>query len=193
MILFFFVTSRLFLFFLIFSVFSSLQAASVDTAVYNSFQSVSSDSSVLISSSGSFSFDGNNDLLSFVLVDFLPSSGGGPGPSTEPFFVGTPKILGSILNYPNPFRLDSGTEIGFYLQIPTLYESLTIRLFNMLGHEMTRFVVLTSQVREASGYYRVPLNRSVIGMDLPAGGYFYLIFYNDVQFLGKGKLAILPE
>ncbi len=111
--------------------------------------------------------------------------------AVTPVFLGPPKIIGSLLNYPNPFYLNTGTDIGFKLQIPTVLERLTVKVYNMLGHKVADYSVFTQNLVTVNGFYRIPFNEALVGQ-LPAGGYYYLVFYDGKQFLGKGKMVVLP-
>ena len=100
-----------------------------------------------------------------------------------------PAMIGSPLNYPNPFRMSEGTNIGYMLNSNMDVE---IRIYSMSGYLITQ-KMLTAGADEGAkaGYNRIPIDFLLEGTRLPAGIYFYLILYKG-DVIGKEKLAVWP-
>ncbi len=102
------------------------------------------------------------------------------------------KLIGKPLNYPNPFTIDQGTEIGMMLESKSDFE---IYIFNMLGHKVAQKVVkgetLVGELKPEGIYCKVKIEKSDIPGYVSPGGYFYLIV-KDKTIMAKGKMAILP-
>ncbi len=106
--------------------------------------------------------------------------------------VVAPGVIGVPLNYPNPFRLATGTELGYYL---TKNLEITLRIYDMRGRMILEntFPAGSEGGKGAQlGYNRVSLTRSSFNnQDLSSGVYFYFIIYNSA-ILSRGKMAIIP-
>ncbi len=103
---------------------------------------------------------------------------------------GSTLLVARPLNYPNPFKLSTGTYIGYYLNQNA---DIDLRIYRSSGAEVFR-IALKSGVDNGAkaGYNKVTLNRSIIGNSLSAGIYPYLLI-SDRKVIGKGKLAVEPE
>jgi len=104
----------------------------------------------------------------------------------EPF-----QVRGRVLNYPNPFTMDEGTTIGYYL---SKQMDVTLKIYDMYGAE------IFSEDYEAGsegglapyeGYNRIPITKASFGgQELRTGVYIYMII-NDGTVLSKGKMAVI--
>jgi len=94
------------------------------------------------------------------------------------------------LNAPNPFKLNEGSMLGYYLNTAA---DIELRAYKSSGNEVFRTTFI-KDVHEGAkaGYNRVMLSRNMFGQDLSAGIYPYLLI-SDGKVVGKGKLAINPE
>lgn len=101
-----------------------------------------------------------------------------------------PKIIGLLLNYPNPvrFRSDQMTRLGYELNQDLDVE---IHLYTMMGRRLYKTTIEAGDEGGKQGYNRVPITESDIGQSLPAGIYFYVVVHNG-KILGKGKMAVQP-
>ena len=93
------------------------------------------------------------------------------------------------LNYPNPFRLKTGTTIGYKLTQDT---DIKIEIYNAFGHKiLTKNIKAGANGGSATEYNRISISYSDFNYDLPAGPYFYTIISGG-ELLGNGKMAIIP-
>jgi len=100
-----------------------------------------------------------------------------------------PGIVGEMLNFPNPFRLTTGTTIGYELTMPMDTE---IRIYNLTGYPVAEQIFSAGLVQGSfGGYNRVSIQDVLQGAHLPAGVYIYLLIHNG-QVLAKEKMAVLP-
>lgn len=96
-----------------------------------------------------------------------------------------------VYNFPNPFRVKSGTTIGYTLSKDMHIE---LRVYNIFGH-------LIYQEDFASGenggngtpeYNRIEFNDDIVnGRYVPSGVYFFILVHQG-EVIGKGKMAIIP-
>ncbi|NBV41504.1 hypothetical protein EBR96_01880 [bacterium] len=101
----------------------------------------------------------------------------------------TALLQGDIVNFPNPFRMSTGTHIGYWLNQDADVE---LRFYTSAGVEVYRSVISAGTVSGGSaGYNKVPLNESIVGKTWSAGIYYYLLM-NNGKVIGKGKLAVKP-
>jgi hypothetical protein len=98
-------------------------------------------------------------------------------------------ITGEPLNYPNPFKIRSGTTIGYTL---TQDSNVQIDIYNAFGYKiLTKHIESGANGASATQYNRVPITYQDFNYDLPAGPYFYTILANNT-LLAKGRMAIIP-
>lgn len=91
------------------------------------------------------------------------------------------KLLSQPLFYPSPFRVISGTTLGYRINRDALVE---LRVFDIRGYELFR------EVHNAYlGYNKI--SYSSAQFHFPAGVYLFLIF-SQGNLLGSGKFAVLP-
>ena len=93
------------------------------------------------------------------------------------------RIMGKALFYPSPFNINTGTSLGFEINNK---EILELRLYDVRGNEIFRKILNC-----VPGWNSFPFNKTVLGKDMPADVYFFLIILNN-KILGKGKFATLP-
>ena len=95
------------------------------------------------------------------------------------------EITQDALFYPNPFRLDDGSTIGYRLNKSANVE---LRIYDLQGME-----IFSTLFESELGYNKEVFDKDLLGhSELPAGVYFYLMLDEDESILGKGKFAVLP-
>jgi len=94
------------------------------------------------------------------------------------------------LNFPNPFKLRTGTSIGYWMNADS---DIELRIYTATGMEVFR-KAMTGGVDQGglSGYNKITINQDVIGSDLPSGVYPYVLI-NKSKVVGKGRLVIRPN
>lgn len=101
------------------------------------------------------------------------------------------QVRGRILNYPNPFTMDEGTIVGYYLSKAM---DVTLKIYDMYGAEIYSEDFKAGEnggYAPDDGYNRIPLDRTSFGgHELTTGVYIYLLLY-DGDVLGKGKMAVI--
>ena len=101
------------------------------------------------------------------------------------------RIIGKVLNWPNPFRLENGTIIGYELS-NTADPGIDFYLYDMLGHQIFHKFIEKDQNGAKKGYHPFDFDIHVLGgYELSSAIYFYYIIFNE-KILGHGKMAILP-
>ena len=99
-----------------------------------------------------------------------------------------PKVKGEVVAYPNPFRLDSGTSLGYDLSKPM---DITIQIYDIFGMMVYEKHFLNGHEGAQIGYNRVSISKNDFnGYSLPVSVYFCLIIHNS-KVLGKTKLAVV--
>jgi hypothetical protein len=101
-----------------------------------------------------------------------------------------PELVGSPLNYPNPFSLAAGSKIGYMLTAPM---DIEIKIYSINGYLMAskQLYAITLDEGAHAGYNRVEILDILEGETLPAGIYLYLLIHNG-KVIGKEKMAVLP-
>ena len=98
-------------------------------------------------------------------------------------------VIGKVLNYPNPFQLDSGTEIGYELSEDM---DISIQFYDIFGKKVTTKYISKGDNGGKKGPQLVAISKSDFNnQSLSASVYFYYLI-NNGNVLGKGKMAILP-
>lgn len=95
-----------------------------------------------------------------------------------------PKIIGKLLNYPNPFRRNEGTTIGYWLNGDF---NTTLKIYNMLGHELLKQSFYAGESGGKSGLNKI--KPDIDFKELAKGVYIYIILQGD-KVLAKGKMGI---
>ncbi len=103
------------------------------------------------------------------------------------------RMVGNLLNFPNPFQLKNGTTIRYQLNQDAAIE---IRIYDQFANEILRetyafgtnggkgnLLNFTNSIELKQESFNTP--------NVPAGIYFYTIL-NEGKVLGKGKMAIVP-
>lgn len=119
-------------------------------------------------------------------VNFTNVLSGGPTSN-----VGTaPIVTKSPFFYPSPFKLSTGSLLGYELDRDGDVE---IRIFNMRADEVFRQFYPSGTVPGgAAGYNKVPFDATILGHNqLPSGPYFFVLM-NAGQVIAKGKFLLLP-
>ena len=99
------------------------------------------------------------------------------------------KIEGAVLNYPNPFRQISGSEIGYRLSKNV---DIDIVIYDMLSNEIFKGSYASGSPGGKKGLNRLGIDEYTFGdQELSAGIYFYYIRHEG-EILGKGKFAVIP-
>ncbi len=94
------------------------------------------------------------------------------------------------LNFPNPFKLTTGTSIGYWLNNAA---DIELRIYTATGSEVFRKSLVSGVDDGAkSGYNKVPISRDIIGTDLPSGVYPYILISNS-KVVGKGRFVVRPQ
>jgi hypothetical protein len=101
------------------------------------------------------------------------------------------QVRGRVLNYPNPFTMEEGTMVGYYLSNAL---NVTLKIFDMYGAEIFSEDYESGSnggLAPLDGYNRIFLDRSSFGgQDLKTGVYIFVIMNGD-EILSKGKMAVI--
>jgi len=103
------------------------------------------------------------------------------------------RMVGNLLNFPNPFQLKNGTTIRYQLNQDAAIE---IRIYDQFANEILRETYAFGTNGGKSNLLNftnsIELKRESFNTpNVPAGIYFYTIL-NEGKVLGKGKMAIVP-
>ena len=99
------------------------------------------------------------------------------------------KLVGPLVNYPNPFSYSNGqTSIGYRL---TTEAYLTLKIYT-LGGQQIYTKEITPADYGAARYNKIPFSRSVLGGEsLPPGVYLYVLLHEG-KLLAKNRMVVLP-
>lgn len=98
-------------------------------------------------------------------------------------------IVGEVLNYPNPFRISEGTQIGYRLNRSA---HITFQLYSMTGYLLYEKDYSSAEEGGRYKYNRISFTPNDYAVDFAPGVYVYLILTDDRRILGKGKMVLLP-
>lgn len=99
-----------------------------------------------------------------------------------------PQILGEIHNYPNPFRLVSGSTLGYELNRDV---DIDLYIYDARGYLVVHRTFLAGQNGgSGASYNRIPINKALFNYQNVSSGIYFYYIANDKEVLGKGKLAI---
>ena len=99
-------------------------------------------------------------------------------------------ITGDILFYPNPFRLQTGARLQYFLNKP---ENIHIFIYDMLGHKIFMRSFIEGMKGAQYGSNALILDAAVFNhYNASAGVYFLYIFDDANRMIGKTKFAIIP-
>lgn len=108
-------------------------------------------------------------------------------------FVDVPlEIVGKKpMNYPNPFKSNASTIIGYELNKAA---DVQIKFFNVFGVNISTLDINKHDEGGKFGYNRIPISATTFsGTYLSAGPYYYLIFNQENNsLLGKGSMVVRP-
>ena len=99
------------------------------------------------------------------------------------------KVMGKLLNYPNPFSISKGqTEIGYRL---TTEAYLTLNIYSLSGH-LVYSQAITPSDYGAAQYNKIPISKTVLsGSWLTPGVYIYVLVHEG-KVLAKNRMVIVP-
>lgn len=143
-----------------------------------------------VSNSKPITITSGTSALEISNVGWRETGGGGSnviltGPSNPTSSEGL-----SPLFYPNPFKLSTGSELGYHLSRNT---SVTLKIYDILGNEFFSKTYPSGEKGGSLGYNKVPFNTAVLGHShMPVGVYFYILLDDGSSVIGKGKFALLP-
>jgi hypothetical protein len=98
-------------------------------------------------------------------------------------------ISKEVLNYPNPFRLETGTTIYYTL---SSNEDITISFYGPRGDKIKELSFTSSTNGGASGKNKVFIDRTSFDTYLPSSIYFYLIQDSAGKVIGQSQMGVLP-
>jgi hypothetical protein len=99
------------------------------------------------------------------------------------------EVVGKALCYPNPFRQETGTQLGYRL---SKNMNVQIHLYDMLANLVIKKDFNKGALGARKGYNKVDINLNTLdGHFLSAGVYFYLLI-NNSEVLSRGKMAVIP-
>jgi hypothetical protein len=99
------------------------------------------------------------------------------------------KMIGKLLNYPNPFSLSTGqTEIAYRL---TTTGYLTLKIYTLTGQLIYTQEITPSDYGGAK-YNKIPISRATLGGDwVPPGVYLYVLVHEG-KVLARNRMVIAP-
>ena len=104
--------------------------------------------------------------------------------------TGGPRIIGQVLNYPNPFKASEGTTIGYYLSenMP-----VTLHVYDLTGSRIYdhTYPAGSDQGTGGSDFFNEITLNTFSHRQLPSGIYYYVLMTGE-SILGRGKMAVLP-
>jgi len=103
---------------------------------------------------------------------------------------GAVQIIGTPLNYPNPFKPMSGdtTKIQYTLSADA---SIILIIYDISGHEIKRFVAGAGQEGGKAGVNNVSWTGKTIFGDTASNGMFVYKIISGGKVIGTGKLVVL--
>lgn len=94
----------------------------------------------------------------------------------------TAQLSGKAFAFPSPAE-NGETEIGF--RVVNAVMDIELSLYNAYG---TKLYSISDQY--AIGYNRIPINKDVIGFELPVGVYYFVLSSN-AEVLAKNKFGVV--
>lgn len=99
-------------------------------------------------------------------------------------------ISGDILFYPNPFRLQTGARLQYWLNEPA---NIHIFIYDMFGHQIFKRSFIKGMKGARYKLNTLILDAAVFNYyNVSAGVYFLYIFDDENKMIGKTKFAIIP-
>lgn len=74
--------------------------------------------------------------------------------------LGGSKFTGSLLNYPNPFSMRTGTRIGYQLTGPM---DIELRIFTQTGYQVYKTIFLSTEEGGLGKYNHITINTATLG------------------------------
>ncbi len=100
-----------------------------------------------------------------------------------------PLFTGKILNFPNPFSMKTGTQIGYQLNHPTTIE---LRIYSISGYLFFQKIYLSTEEGGMAKYNHITIDASTLsGAWLSPGVYIYAIL-SEGKVLAKNKMVVTP-
>jgi len=98
-------------------------------------------------------------------------------------------VIGKALVYPNPFRQETGSRLGYRL---SKNMDLEVHVYDMMANLILKKTFRKGSVGARKGYNKVNVDlKTWDNFFLSAGVYFYVLI-NDDNVLAKGKMAVIP-
>lgn len=99
------------------------------------------------------------------------------------------EVIGKALVYPNPFRQETGSKLGYRL---SKNMDLEVHVYDMMANLILKKTFKKGSVGGRKGYNKVNVDLETWdNFYLSAGVYFYLLI-NEDHVLAKGKMAVIP-
>jgi hypothetical protein len=98
-------------------------------------------------------------------------------------------VQGKVLNYPNPFKSDRGTTVGYVLSKSMDVE---LKIFDMMGNLLTSIEKPAGALGGLRGLNKIAVNSQNFGGTLLSAGVYFYLLMSDGKILGKGKMAVIP-
>jgi len=98
-------------------------------------------------------------------------------------------IEGKLLNYPNPFKSDRGTTVGYVLSKSMDVE---LKVFDMMGNLITSIERPAGSFGGLRGLNKISISSYNFGGTLLSAGVYFYLLMNQGKVLGKGKMAVIP-
>lgn len=93
------------------------------------------------------------------------------------------------LTFPNPFRFNTGAQIGYTLPRDMAIE---LKLFSMTGRSLASHTFSPGFEGGKSGYNRIPITTSLFDGTTPSAGvYFYLLLCQG-KVIARERMVIIP-
>ena len=102
------------------------------------------------------------------------------------------RIIGNVLNYPNPVKKGANTFIGYKLSTAMPIEIL---IYDSTGYLIFKTNFSSNQLNASKGegfYNKVNLRNAGFNTENFSTGIYFYIVLSEGKVLGKGKLAIIP-
>ena len=100
------------------------------------------------------------------------------------------KLGSDILFYPNPFRLETGARVQYWLNEPA---NINILIYDMFGRQVFRRSLIKGMKGARYKTNTLILDAAVFNYyNVSAGVYFLYIFDENNALIGKSKFAIIP-
>lgn len=124
-----------------------------------------------------------------LLVSSVPVTSNTIALNTEPDSNAPPMFTGKLLNYPNPFSMAHGTQIGYRL---TGAMTIDLKIYTLTGYEVFRKTFRDSEEGGLAQYNHVPINLNTLnGATLSPGTYIYTIS-NEGKLLARNRMVVKP-